>query len=339
MDNTRFDDELQRIFDEMLHSYLRPSTYNPHNRHNSRTDTTPQRDSGHLEYLRMLNDTISSYNSNMYHYQSNMQTYLQIVQTMTEDRAAPSRQYYAPPPPRTFRQNTIPIPNTSRATATSNAQRGRQNNQTFRDSRDDTTHLFSYLIYPIGDLSGNFIRTNPLRDVLVTPTQDQIYNATLNYSYDNELQLTNISCPITLEDFQQGDNVRQIRHCGHTFREPAIQNWFRQNVRCPVCRYDIRDYVAPSQQEDEEQEEEASPMAQASPIHSSASPDLSNNVSTMTSLQNIETELVRNITQSINSLLNNAMFSDLSNNFMHEFEFPIHTTDPSENSLDIDPVD
>jgi hypothetical protein len=28
-------------------------------------------------------------------------------------------------------------------------------------------------------------------------------------------------------------------------------DWFRRNVRCPVCRYDIRDYVAPSYTEDE----------------------------------------------------------------------------------------
>ena len=34
----------------------------------------------------------------------------------------------------------------------------------------------------------------------------------------------------------------QIRHCGHTFQEHAIMNWFQSNTRCPVCRYDIRDY-------------------------------------------------------------------------------------------------
>jgi hypothetical protein len=348
MDNTRLDDELQRIFDEMMQSYIRPSTFNAHNRRNMRTETTNQPDTGYLENSRLLNalnDTMNSYNSNMYHYQSNMQSFLQIIQTMAQDRSAPSTQYYAPP--RTFRQNTIPIPNTPRATA--NAQRARQNNQTHRDA---TTHLFSYLIYPISDLSGNFMRTNPLRDVLVTPTQHQIDNATVNYSYVPELQLTNISCPITLEDFQQGDNVRQIRQCGHTFREPAIQNWFRQNVRCPVCRYDIRDYVAPTQEQDREDENEyeepilnRQTIRTPSPIHrpdsprASAFPDLSNNISRISSLQNIETEIVRNISQSINSILNSAIFNDISNTLMYEFEIPIQMPDTSENTLDIDPVD
>ena len=39
-----------------------------------------------------------------------------------------------------------------------------------------------------------------------------------------------------------GEQVFQIKHCGHNFRENALRNWFRTNVRCPVCRYDIRDY-------------------------------------------------------------------------------------------------
>ena len=31
-----------------------------------------------------------------------------------------------------------------------------------------------------------------------------------------------------------------LNHCGHAFREDAIRNWFSNNVRCPVCRHDIR---------------------------------------------------------------------------------------------------
>jgi hypothetical protein len=55
------------------------------------------------------------------------------------------------------------------------------------------------------------------------------------------LHLINHRCPITLEEFQENDNIRRIRHCGHCFNEESIQHWFRNNVRCPVCRLDIRD--------------------------------------------------------------------------------------------------
>ena len=54
--------------------------------------------------------------------------------------------------------------------------------------------------------------------------------------------MENISsnCPITLDSFEEGEQICQIIHCGHCFSETAIKNWFRFNVRCPVCRYDIR---------------------------------------------------------------------------------------------------
>jgi hypothetical protein len=252
----------------------------------------------------------------MYQYQNNIQTLFSIVQTMIQQREPPRNLFTHP------RTNTIPIPNVSRSTNT--APRARQNNQNFRDV---PSQLFTYLIYPLaGDLSGNFTRTNPFRDVLVTPSQIEIDNATTNFVYSSTLRLNNTSCPITLEDFQQGDNVRQIRHCGHTFGEHAIQNWFRQNVRCPVCRYDIRDYVAP-----------AHDIESGIPI--AVDPSLNSLPPRIPSLRNIETEIVRNITQSLNSILNNPMFTDTSNSLMYEFELPIHTTDSSENSLDIDPVD
>jgi hypothetical protein len=34
--------------------------------------------------------------------------------------------------------------------------------------------------------------------------------------------------------------VRQINACGHIFNNQQLELWFRSNVRCPVCRYDIR---------------------------------------------------------------------------------------------------
>jgi hypothetical protein len=58
----------------------------------------------------------------------------------------------------------------------------------------------------------------------------------------NDLNL-NTSCPITLDEFREGDLLTQIRRCGHLFNQRAIQNWFSRNVRCPVCRYDIRTRV------------------------------------------------------------------------------------------------
>lgn len=82
---------------------------------------------------------------------------------------------------------------------------------------------------------------NLFQNVIVSPTTEQIENATELFSYTEGLQLINHRCPITLEEFQENDNIRRIRYCGHCFNEESIQHWFRNNVRCPVCRLDIRD--------------------------------------------------------------------------------------------------
>jgi hypothetical protein len=293
MDNTRFEHDLQRIFEEMVQSYLRPSNTSAFDRRNRQPNARSE--NGYLDnmnFVNTLSDVMTSYNSNMYQYQSNMQTYLQMMQSIVSDRI------------RQFRNNTVPIvpltvPNTSRRNTDPVFNRTQRNS----DRLFTDTQLFSYLIYPLGDLSGNLTRQPLMRNVVVAPTEVQINQSTTSLIYSNHLQLTNTNCPITLEEFQEGDNLRQIRHCGHTFREHAIQNWFRQNVRCPVCRYDIRDYVA--------------------------SVDASSNSLPRTSLQNslnnIESAIAQNISDSLNSILRNYSeeIFDMSQNLLYEFEYRV----------------
>lgn len=81
-----------------------------------------------------------------------------------------------------------------------------------------------------------------LQPVEIYPTQSQIENATRRVVYCDIARPVNTSCPISMEDFNDNDTVTVIRHCGHTFHTEYLMNWFRTNCRCPVCRYDIRDY-------------------------------------------------------------------------------------------------
>jgi hypothetical protein len=82
---------------------------------------------------------------------------------------------------------------------------------------------------------------NLFQNVIISPTTEQIENATEVLTYRSDLDLINHSCPITLEEFQENETIRRIQFCGHCFSEEPIQSWFRNNVRCPVCRLDIRD--------------------------------------------------------------------------------------------------
>jgi hypothetical protein len=78
--------------------------------------------------------------------------------------------------------------------------------------------------------------------VPVRPTAEQLQNASRTIRYgDIETPLSE-TCPISLERFETDEMVMQIIPCGHLFCQSQFQEWFENNVRCPVCRYDIRNY-------------------------------------------------------------------------------------------------
>jgi hypothetical protein len=82
--------------------------------------------------------------------------------------------------------------------------------------------------------------------VLIYPTPSQIENATRRVLYRDIVTPINNRCPISLESFNDSDTVTIIRHCGHIFNSDELNNWFRSNCRCPMCRYDIRNYNSPN---------------------------------------------------------------------------------------------
>ena len=81
-----------------------------------------------------------------------------------------------------------------------------------------------------------------LNPVIVRPSREQITLATELGPYQDMENPINTSCPITLRTFQSNDNVYRIKHCGHIFSKNELDNWFLENTKCPVCRYDIREY-------------------------------------------------------------------------------------------------
>jgi hypothetical protein len=90
----------------------------------------------------------------------------------------------------------------------------------------------------IARLMGNF---NDPVNVVATP--HQISRATSHLLYENIQTPTNDRCPICLEVFQPNSEVTQINNCRHIFNRAELATWFETNVRCPVCRFDIRDHV------------------------------------------------------------------------------------------------
>jgi hypothetical protein len=85
------------------------------------------------------------------------------------------------------------------------------------------------------DASGNFF--DP---IFVRPTAGQIANAT-----EAPIALADTMCSICQEGVTSGT---RIRHCGHCFHGECITQWFTLNTRCPVCRYDIREFTQSQRQ-------------------------------------------------------------------------------------------
>ena len=115
-------------------------------------------------------------------------------------------------------------------------------NNTNTTSTSQTNNLIeriitNFLNTPITNNSQN----NNLRPI--TPTREQINNASILVRYDFIENPSSEICSISLQEFNNNDVVRQILYCGHIFHENSLQEWFTRNTVCPLCRYDIRNYV------------------------------------------------------------------------------------------------
>jgi hypothetical protein len=135
-----------------------------------------------------------------------------------------------------------------------NTLRGSSGNQQYVDLIGIVNPEYSLPLRP----TGNYINRNNqnntfsqllqsfLQPVEVYPTQSQIESATRRVRYCDISRPINNQCPISMVEFNDNDMVTVIRHCGHIFHTEHLTNWFNRNCRCPVCRYDIREYTTNS---------------------------------------------------------------------------------------------
>ncbi len=124
-------------------------------------------------------------------------------------------------------------------------------------------------------------------------------------------------CPITLESFEIGDVICEIRGCNHKFKRPALMNWLRRNDRCPVCRYNLFN-----------PEVDTSGNIPAPPTETVSDP--SGNIGSANNVRPAFMQIIQNIMQNpnIESLL------DGSGNLLYEFEFPIYNFSSGEDIPD-----
>lgn len=210
--------------------------------------------------------------------------------------------------------------------------------QRFRERTQQTSDLVSNSMYRNRSLNrinrrnsqrhttrdiNDILNSIDLTPVLITPTQQQIDNAieTVQYELSQEQQMD----PIDLIPFVPNESIVRIRHCGHCFRRSNLLEWFRRNVRCPLCRYDIREYL-----------HSQSPSQSPSQSHTSISSDISsvnsNNLSTSSSRQSNfnHRNLYNADTNHINNQLRSSYQSPLYNRY-RRLQQPSSNTSTNEN--------
>lgn len=200
-----------------------------------------------MNSIQTIRDLAMGYNNSIREYNNNIASFISIIRTLnlhlnnniniernaTRQHSNNRTQTHIPSPPRVQRNPSL-----------LNIGRGqggtfyRTNSGNFNTDGSPRNENFGLdLLLRALNLPVDF------ENVVVSPTQEQIDNASEIITYTSDMS-SNYStrCPITLEDFQEGDNVRRIHHCNHIFGTTAFDNWFERNVRCPVCRFDIRDH-------------------------------------------------------------------------------------------------
>lgn len=246
----------------------------------------------------VLHEIMIGYNNNIRAYNENVRTFLEIIGNITrneQDNGIDNLPGNITSSQEVPREPTIP-----------------PQQEIQPDMNDLFSTLFSNMFQNQPFSSMNTIRTahytttipNRTNSTVIRPTTEQLNNALENILYRASEQNTS-TCPITLEEFREGDTIRRIKHCGHIFSTQSINNWFNRHTRCPVCRYDIREYMRPT-----------------------TSPDISANTTSNQTEQPSPNELMQDVTNHITNIFENMLSNaDSSNNFIYQLGLvPIVTT-------------
>jgi len=232
---TNIEENIQEVISNSIRNYF--STMPPFNR-NNRTRNPVNNSSDIVNIIResmhISNDIMRSYNNNINEFNTNMRDLIRILQNINNNNNNIRRQQMRTTEPFvSIPRNPIQQTNLPRNTIP------RMNSRDYLQNRRSNV-----LGNPPFNIFENIMPFFPytFQDVVIRPTDTEIENACELFEYMSSIELINSRCPITLSEFQQGDQVRRIRHCGHTFIADAIISWFQNNVICPVCRYDIRNY-------------------------------------------------------------------------------------------------
>ena len=172
--------------------------------------------------LRILENMLQTYNDNMFEYNRAIRAYIDLAQFVFSDTRP---RVDIPQTNPEFRNFINPTFYQRAASAAAGAAAPPPPPTT------QSRTFLSYLIYPPTESD------RPPSTISGLSVQ-QIQDATNTFLCTPDL--VGVTCPISLEEFQENEILCSIRHCGHNFKYNQLMSWFSRNVKCPVCRHDLR---------------------------------------------------------------------------------------------------
>lgn len=205
---------IDNIFTNMMNDFNFPQTqYATSLNDTNRNQNIPSNPS--MRYVNRQLDTIYElilhYNDNMIQYQRNMTQMISLINMNNI----------------TFRQRLQEIRN-DRNTQYRNANT--QQRSRFQNYRNEPFNYWAFQTPLFSTLQNRQL------------TQQEINSMTTTITFNDETrnEISETRCPISLDNFQNGDSLCRINGCNHIFKKDNLLNWFRRNSKCPICRFDLR---------------------------------------------------------------------------------------------------
>lgn len=92
--------------------------------------------------------------------------------------------------------------------------------------------------YLINSINFEEFEQEEFKDVLVNLNESE-FNKLNNIILD-ESTLKNKECCICLDKLSLSNQLIILK-CNHIYHKNCIKNWFNHSIKCPICRYNVRD--------------------------------------------------------------------------------------------------
>ena len=178
------------------------------------------------------------YNLNQYDFNRNMNMLFQMLDNLYNTNHAYSSPNRNRPPfnnyfQRSFYSPTMNSSNMNPYRYNINNINNMNNMNNINNMNNNYQNIGSRLMQSL--LRGLALESNNQNNNSLNEQQISQYTQTIFYTE----QLNEPRCPITQENFEEGEEICQIIHCGHYFKKNAIYRWFSRSTNCPVCRYNL----------------------------------------------------------------------------------------------------